>query len=82
MAGLVESSLRNLDYGDADSIGYFQMRVSIWDHGQYSGYDYGDLHPCWGYENADRSSDSECAGGDRVGTDCAGRNAGGLRRNV
>jgi hypothetical protein len=38
MAGLVESSLRNLDYGDADSIGFFQMRVSIWDHGQYAGY--------------------------------------------
>jgi hypothetical protein len=38
MAALTESSLRNLDYGDADSIGFFQMRVSIWDQGEYAGY--------------------------------------------
>jgi hypothetical protein len=38
MAGLTESSLRNLNYGDADSVGFFQMRVSIWDHGEYAGY--------------------------------------------
>ena len=33
MAALVESSLSNLDYGDADSVGFFQMRTSIWDSG-------------------------------------------------
>jgi hypothetical protein len=38
MAALTESSLRNLDSGDADSIGFFQMRVSIWDQGEYAGY--------------------------------------------
>jgi hypothetical protein len=38
MASLTESSLRNLDYGDADSIGFFQMRTSIWDQGEYAGY--------------------------------------------
>jgi hypothetical protein len=38
MAGLTESSLRNLHYGDADSIGFFQMRTSIWDQGEYAGY--------------------------------------------
>jgi hypothetical protein len=38
MAGLVESNLRNLNYGDADSVGFFQMRVSIWNQGEYAGY--------------------------------------------
>lgn len=38
MAALVESGLRNLNYGDADSVGFFQMRVSIWDQGEYAGY--------------------------------------------
>jgi cell wall-associated NlpC family hydrolase len=38
MAGLVESGLKNLPGGDADSVGFFQMRVSIWNKGDYSGY--------------------------------------------
>lgn len=38
MAALVESGLRNLSYGDADSVGFFQMRLSIWDRGEYAGY--------------------------------------------
>lgn len=38
MAGLVESGLRNLNYGDADSVGFFQMRTSIWNSGKYKGY--------------------------------------------
>jgi hypothetical protein len=38
MAALVESNLENLNYGDADSIGFFQMRASIWDQGEYAGY--------------------------------------------
>jgi hypothetical protein len=38
MAGLVESGLKNLDHGDADSIGFFQMRTSIWNKGAYAGY--------------------------------------------
>ena len=38
MAALVESGLRNLNYGDADSVGYFQMRVSIWNTGPYAGF--------------------------------------------
>jgi NlpC/P60 family len=40
MAGLVESNLRNvpLGDGDADSAGFFQMRVSIWNRGPYAGY--------------------------------------------
>ena len=38
MAGLVESGLSNLDHGDADSLGFFQMRTSVWDQGEYAGY--------------------------------------------
>src|SRR5690349_56214 len=38
MAALVESGLKNLNYGDADSVGFFQMRTSIWNTGAYAGY--------------------------------------------
>jgi hypothetical protein len=38
MASLVESSLHNDSFGDRDSLGYFQMRTSVWDNGQYAGY--------------------------------------------
>lgn len=33
-----ESRLRNLPYGDRDSVGFFQMRTGIWDRGEYAGY--------------------------------------------
>jgi hypothetical protein len=38
MAALVESNVKNLNYGDADSVGFFQMRLSIWNQGDYAGY--------------------------------------------
>ncbi|MDA0142606.1 hypothetical protein OJ962_34290, partial [Solirubrobacter sp. CPCC 204708] len=38
MAGLVESGLKNLNHGHADSVGFFQMRVGIWNQGAYAGY--------------------------------------------
>jgi NlpC/P60 family len=38
MAALVESGMRNLDHGHADSVGYFQMRAGIWNQGEYAGY--------------------------------------------
>jgi hypothetical protein len=38
MAALVESGLRNLPYGDRDSVGLFQMRLSVWNHGDYESY--------------------------------------------
>ena len=38
MAALVESGLKNDNYGDRDSLGFFQMRTSIWDHGKYAGF--------------------------------------------
>jgi len=53
MAGLVESGLRNLNYGDADSVGFFQMRVSIWDQGDYKGYqENGNLQLKWFLDHA------------------------------
>ena len=30
--------MQNLNYGDASSIGYFQMLTSIWNQGEYKGY--------------------------------------------
>lgn len=39
MAALVESGLSNLDHGHADSLGFFQMRTSVWGSGEYAGYE-------------------------------------------
>jgi hypothetical protein len=38
MAALVESGLANLRSGDADVAGFFQMRLSIWNAGEYVGF--------------------------------------------
>jgi hypothetical protein len=38
MAALQESSLRNVHFGDRDSVGYFQMRKQYWDRGPWRGY--------------------------------------------
>ena len=38
MGALVESGLQNLTFGDADAVGFFQMRRGIWDQGPYAGY--------------------------------------------
>jgi cell wall-associated NlpC family hydrolase len=38
MAALTESGLKNLDHGDADSVGFFQMRLSVWNQGAYAGF--------------------------------------------
>jgi hypothetical protein len=38
MGALVESEMQNLPLGDVDSVGFFQMRVSIWDQGDYAGF--------------------------------------------
>jgi cell wall-associated NlpC family hydrolase len=41
MAALVESNLHNDQFGDRDSLGFFQMRASIWES-SYPGYEH---HP-------------------------------------
>jgi hypothetical protein len=38
MASLVESGVKNLNFGDRDSVGFFQMRVGIWNQGAYAGF--------------------------------------------
>jgi cell wall-associated NlpC family hydrolase len=38
MGALVESGLANLPGGDRDSVGFFQMRLGIWNRGEYRGY--------------------------------------------
>jgi cell wall-associated NlpC family hydrolase len=38
MAALTESGLRNVAFGDRDSVGFFQMRQGVWDRGAYAGY--------------------------------------------
>ena len=54
MAALVESGLSNLDYGDADSVGFFQMRTSIWNSGAYAGYpDRPELQLDWFLDQAE-----------------------------
>ena len=53
MAALVESNLTNVHYGDADSLGYFQMRTSIWDKGEYAGFSSNpELQLKWFIDNA------------------------------
>jgi putative modified peptide len=38
MAALTESGLQNLPGGDRDSVGFFQMRLGIWNKDAYAGY--------------------------------------------
>src|SRR6201999_1973964 len=40
MASLVESSMTNIQGGDRDSVGFFQMRTGIWDEGPYTGFEH------------------------------------------
>jgi cell wall-associated NlpC family hydrolase len=53
MAALTESGLRNLNYGDRDSVGFFQMRLGIWNQGPYAGYpDHPELQVQWFIDHA------------------------------
>ncbi|MDA0173877.1 CHAP domain-containing protein, partial [Solirubrobacter taibaiensis] len=64
MAALVESGMKNLNYGDADSIGFFQMRVSIWDQGPYKGYgDKPELQVKWFLDEAEKVKNARVAAG-------------------
>ena len=62
MAALVESGLQNLNHGDADSVGYFQMRLSIWNQGEYAGYaDDPDKQLDWFLDTAERVKEQRVA---------------------
>jgi hypothetical protein len=48
IGALVESEMRNLDYGDGDRMGFFGMRTSFWDQGKYAGFpDHPELQLQW-----------------------------------
>ena len=65
MGALVESGLKNLSYGDADTAGYFQMRKGIWNQGDYAGFpDNPELQLDWFLDYARAEREQEIAAGD------------------
>ncbi len=65
MAALVESGVANLRGGDADSVGFFQMRVGIWNKGEYAGYpDNPALQMKWFIDHALAVKQQRIAAGD------------------
>jgi hypothetical protein len=53
MAALVDSGLRNLPQDDRTTAGYFQMRVDIWNKGDYAGFpDHPTLQLQWFIDQA------------------------------
>jgi putative modified peptide len=67
MAALVESDMHNLNYGDADSVGYFQMRVGTWNQGEYAGYpDHAELQLKWFLDQAEAVKKQRIAAGKPV----------------
>jgi hypothetical protein len=53
MAALVDTGLRNLPQGERTTAGYFQMRVDIWDNGDYAGFpDHPTLQRQWFIDHA------------------------------
>jgi len=68
MAALVESNLRNLDHGHADSVGFFQMRLGIWNQGKYAGYpDKPELQAKWFLDEAQTVMKRRLAAGEPLG---------------
>ena len=64
MASLVESGMTNLHCGDADSVGFFQMRVGIWNQGEYAGYpEKPELQVKWFLDQAEAVKDARVAAG-------------------
>ena len=67
MASLVESGVKNLKGGDADSAGFFQMRVGIWDNGPYKGFRMNpQLQAKWFIDNALQVKKARLAAGKSV----------------
>jgi hypothetical protein len=53
MAALVDSGLKNLSQGDSTTAGYFQIRVDIWNKGDYAGFpDHPTLQLQWFIDQA------------------------------
>ena len=67
MASLVESGVKNLNYGDADSVGFFQMRVGIWNQGEYAGFpEKPELQVKWFLDQAEAVKKQRIARGQSV----------------
>ena len=67
MASLVESGVNNLHFGDADSVGFFQMRVGIWNKGEYAGFpDKPELQVKWFLDQAEAVKKQRIAAGKSV----------------
>jgi hypothetical protein len=65
MAALVDSGLRNLPQEDRTTAGYFQMRVDIWDKGDYAGFpDHPTLQLQWFINQAIAVRQRHVAAGD------------------
>jgi hypothetical protein len=73
MASLVESGLRNLQGSDRDSVGYFQMRVGIWNAGPYAGFpEQPELQLTWFVDQALAVLDRRIAAGLPTGPNAYG----------
>ena len=67
MASLVESGMKNLNFGDADSVGFFQMRVGTWNQGDYAGFpDKPELQIKWFLDTAEQVKKQRIAAGKSV----------------
>ena len=67
MASLVESGVKNLHFGDADSVGFFQMRVGIWNKGEYAGFpEKPELQVKWFLDQAEAVKKQRIAAGKSV----------------
>ena len=67
MASLVESGVKNLNFGDADSVGFFQMRVGIWNKGAYAGFpENPELQVKWFLDQAEAVKKQRLAAGKSV----------------
>ena len=63
MAALVESGMKNLNYGDADSVGFFQMRVSIWTRARTRVRRKPELQVKWFLDEAEKVKNARVAAG-------------------
>ena len=67
MAALVESGVKNLNFGDADSVGFFQMRVGIWNQGEYAGFpEKPELQAKWFLDTAESVKEQRLSRGQSV----------------
>jgi hypothetical protein len=62
--------MRNINYGDADSVGFFQMRVGIWNRGEYAGYpDHPERQLKWFLDHAEAVKQQRVARGQPLSSD-------------